>query len=174
MPLPTDMTVSAVADALNCSAPTVRQLFDDGKLSAHVEWRGSRRHLRFAGSDVQAFLDAHGPYERRGRAGDAEVASLRAEVESLRALVTGGSGAMRDADAGAAERVVALEQVVHLQRAAMAANQDAEAARARATTLLLDAVRELEAVDSQRRTALKALDEAIGALTVPGSVRGAE
>lgn len=98
MPLPTDMTVLAVADALNCSAPTVRQLFDDGKLSAHVEWRGSRRHLRFAGSDVQAFLDAHGPYGRRGRAGDAEVALLRAEVASLRALVTDRSGG--DADAG--------------------------------------------------------------------------
>lgn len=174
MPLPTDMTVPAVADALNCSAPTVRQLFEDGKLSAHVEWRGTRRHLRFAGSDVQAFLDAHGTYTRRGGSGGAEVAALRAEVASLRALVTGRPTPAEPADDGASERVIALEEVVHLQRAVMAANQDAEEGRARATALFLDAVRELEAVDAQRRTAIKALDAAIGALTVPGSVRGAE
>lgn len=179
MPLPTDMTVPAVADALGCSAPTVRQLFDNGKLSARADWRGGRRYLRFAGSDVQAFLDTHGPYVKRGGSGDTEVEALRAEVKALRALVMGRSGATRDGatgdgSTGAAERVVALEEVVLLQRAAMAANQETEEARARATALLLDAVRELEAVDGHRRTAIKALDEAIGALTIPGSVRGVE
>lgn len=172
MALPTDMTVPAVAHALGCTPPTVRQLFDDGKLSARSEWRGGRRHLRFAGSDVEAFLDTHGPYVQRGRFKDAEVAALREEVESLRALVMDRAGVRGDVDAAASERVVALKEVVHLQRAAMGANQEAEEGRARATAMLLDAVRELEAVDAQRRTAIKALDEAVGALTVPGSVRG--
>ncbi|QWF21770.1 helix-turn-helix domain-containing protein [Nocardioides sp. LMS-CY] len=168
MPPATDMTVPQAARALGCSAPTVRVLVADGLLAATATKRGKRTFLAINPADVDAYLTEHGGFSRRTRrqpesGGDYQV--LLAEVRALREAVDA-----RNSDAASVE-VVALREALHLQRAAMAALQEADDARAQGVRHLREAMESFDDADIKRKRAITLLDEVVGSFTIPGNAQ---
>lgn len=180
-----DMTVPQAARVLGCTAPTVRKLVDDGLLPAVAIQRGGRRHLTFASEDVTRFAQTNGTFSRRGRPRgsgqgpdevgklQSQIGALRSEIGAIRRLIEA-QQTTKTRDADGQSEVVALAEAVQLQRAAIAALQEADEARSEAIQHLQRAMGALETADGSRRKAVRLLDEVVGAVTLPGDITGLE
>lgn len=69
-----------------------------------------------------------------------------------------------------AARIVALEDVLRLQRVASALNAEVDESRAETMRLLLDALKATEATDAKRREVARTVEAIVGSLTTPGEL----
>lgn len=179
MPSPTDMTPPAVAEMIGCSPPTVRSLIEDGLLPAVAIKKAKKTYYTVSRTDVEAYLREYGPFAKRqpqrsrGQSSSssgsrAEHHSLVEEIRLLREVVEGRAAPSPDAQA----EVVALRETLQVQRAAMAALLEADDDRSAGVRSLQEAMRCFESADEKRKRAIGLLDDAIGSLTLPGTIAG--
>ena len=174
MPPATDMTPPQVAVMLACTPPTVRALIDDGLLPATATKKGKRTFHTVNSDDVDTYIAQHGTFASRsgrrtrpesngstrtGRDEDPDEpggSSVLQEIRDLRDLVESRVGS---ADAHA--DVVALQEALQLQRAAMAVLLEADDARSEGIELLKQAMDSFQSADTKRKRAAELLDDCL-------------
>lgn len=173
-----DMTVDAAARALGTSPQTVRTLLRNGELKGQKVPRGSRHVWIPSRKGVSTFLSQHGRFEGRPRPRsrlaqlEHMVAQLQQQLGEFRRSPTR-SATLSD-DTVAVERdelrarVVSLEEALAHVRHASELQRRADEERSALVEHLLAATAAAERVDSLRREALAAFDEAVGGFSRPG------